>query len=87
MACAVVVAVGDVADELVAKLVEAGDRIMIGNGMDEGVFLGPVIRESQKERTLKYIEIGEQEGAILVRDGRKDALQAEQRLLRRPYDF
>ena len=73
MACAVVVAVGDVADELVAKLVESGNRIVIGNGMDEGVFLGPVIRESQKERTLKYIGIGEQEGALLVRDGRKDA--------------
>jgi malonate-semialdehyde dehydrogenase (acetylating)/methylmalonate-semialdehyde dehydrogenase len=73
MACAVVVAVGDVADELVAKLVESGNRIVIGNGMDEGVFLGPVIRESQKERTLKYIGIGEQEGALLIRDGRKDA--------------
>ena len=73
MACAVVVAVGDVADELVAKLVESGNRIVIGNGMDEGVFLGPVIRESQKERTLNYIGIGEQEGALLVRDGRKDA--------------
>ena len=39
----------------------------------KGYFLGPVIRESQKERTLKYIEIGEKEGALLVRDGRKDA--------------
>lgn len=74
MACAVVVAVGDVADSLVAKLVEAGDKMSIGNGLDEGVFLGPVIRESQKNRTLKYIDIGENEGAILVRDGRKDAV-------------
>ncbi|MBD0381789.1 CoA-acylating methylmalonate-semialdehyde dehydrogenase [Paenibacillus sedimenti] len=73
MACSVVVAVGDVADTLVAKLIEAGNQIQIGNGMDEGVFLGPVIREQQKARTLKYIEIGEQEGATLVRDGRKDA--------------
>ena len=63
MACAVVVAVGDVADELVQKLVEAADRITIGNGMDEGVFLGPVIRGPHKERTLSYIEAGEQEGA------------------------
>ncbi|MEK8126597.1 CoA-acylating methylmalonate-semialdehyde dehydrogenase [Paenibacillus filicis] len=77
MACAVVVAVGDVADTLVAKLVEAGNQIQIGNGMDEGVFLGPVIREQHKERTLKYIEIGENEGATLVRDGRKDAASSE----------
>jgi malonate-semialdehyde dehydrogenase (acetylating)/methylmalonate-semialdehyde dehydrogenase len=73
MACSVVVAVGGIADELVRKLVEAGDHIRIGNGLDEGVFLGPVIRGPHKERTLRYIETGEKEGAILVRDGRRDA--------------
>jgi malonate-semialdehyde dehydrogenase (acetylating)/methylmalonate-semialdehyde dehydrogenase len=72
MACAVVVAVGGVADTLVQKLIEASNQIRIGNGMDSDTFLGPVIRSSQKERALKYIEIGEKEGASLVRDGRKD---------------
>lgn len=78
MACAVVAAVGDVADRLIAKLKEAADGITIGNGMDDGVFLGPVIRSQQKERTLRYIDIGEKEGALLVRDGRKDAATEEQ---------
>ncbi|KQX67082.1 MULTISPECIES: CoA-acylating methylmalonate-semialdehyde dehydrogenase [unclassified Paenibacillus] len=73
MACSVVVAVGEVGDTLVSKLLEAADRITIGNGLEEGIFLGPVIRGQHKERTLKYIEIGETEGALLVRDGRKDA--------------
>lgn len=73
MACSVVVAVGEVGDTLVNKLVQAADRLTIGNGLEEGVFLGPVIRGAHKERTLKYIEIGENEGALLVRDGRKDA--------------
>ncbi|MCT2197258.1 CoA-acylating methylmalonate-semialdehyde dehydrogenase [Paenibacillus sp. MB22_1] len=73
MACAVVVAVGDIADELVARLSEAADRIKIGNGLDEGVLLGPVIRQSHKERTIRYIESGITEGAVLVRDGREDA--------------
>jgi len=77
MACSVVVAVGGVGDELVPKLVQAAEEIKIGNGLDEGVFLGPVIRESHKERTLKYIEIGEEEGALLLRDGRKDACVSE----------
>lgn len=72
MACSVVVAVGEVGDTLVGKLLEAADRITIGNGLEEGIFLGPVIRGQHKERTLKYIEIGETEGALLVRDGRKD---------------
>ncbi|WP_199616169.1 CoA-acylating methylmalonate-semialdehyde dehydrogenase [Paenibacillus alkalitolerans] len=73
MACSVVVAVGEIGDELVGKLVDAADTLTIGNGLEEGVFLGPVIRGPHKERTLKYIEIGEKEGALLLRDGRKDA--------------
>ncbi|MGF9965864.1 CoA-acylating methylmalonate-semialdehyde dehydrogenase [Bacillus rhizoplanae] len=73
MAASVVVAVGDVADELISRLKQAVDEIKIGNGIDEGVFLGPVIRESHKKRTIHYIELGENEGASLIRDGRKDA--------------
>ncbi|OQO99320.1 CoA-acylating methylmalonate-semialdehyde dehydrogenase [Geobacillus sp. 44B] len=73
MAASVVVTVGDIADTFVEKLVKAANEIKIGNGLDEDVFLGPVIRESHKERTVKYIELGEKEGALLVRDGRKDA--------------
>lgn len=72
MAVSVVVAVGTVADELVVRLKNAADEIIIGNGQDKGVFLGPVIRESNKDRTLQYIGIGEEQGAELVRDGRQD---------------
>lgn len=72
MACSVVVAVGDVADELIGKLVQHANEIKIGNGLDEEVFLGPVIRKEHKERTERYIEAGEDEGAILIRDGRED---------------
>ncbi|GMK38823.1 methylmalonate semialdehyde dehydrogenase [acylating] 2 [Paenibacillus sp. CCS19] len=76
MACSVVAAVDEIADTLVAKLVEAADAITIGNGMEEGVFLGPVIRASNKARTLHYIELGMAEQAELVRDGRLDAATA-----------
>lgn len=71
MACSVVVAVDAIADELVRRLVEAAGSLTIGNGLDEGVFLGPVIRQAHKERTINYIEIGVKEGAKLVLDGRK----------------
>ncbi len=77
MAAAVVVAVGDVADELISRLKQAADEIKIGNGMDDGVFLGPVIRESQKNRTIHYIEMGVNEGATLVRDGRSDVVNEQ----------
>jgi malonate-semialdehyde dehydrogenase (acetylating) / methylmalonate-semialdehyde dehydrogenase len=76
MAASVVVAVGDIAETLVEKLVKEANDIKIGNGLEEDVFLGPVIRDSHKERTVKYIETGEKEGALLVRDGRKDAATA-----------
>lgn len=78
MACAVVIAVGDVADTLVGKLMEAANSMTVGNGMDEGVFLGPVIRDEHKAKTAKYIEVGQQEGALLLRDGREDACMKDE---------
>jgi malonate-semialdehyde dehydrogenase (acetylating)/methylmalonate-semialdehyde dehydrogenase len=72
MACAVVVAVGEAADPLIEKLITAANGLTIGNGMDTGVFLGPVIRGSQKDRAIRYIETGVREGAELIRDGRAD---------------
>lgn len=70
MAASVIVAVGGIADELVDRLVEAAKAITIGDGLREGVFLGPVIRDSHKARTLQYIEAGACEGARLLLDGR-----------------
>lgn len=72
MACSVVVAQEEIAEELVDRLVKAANDLEIGNGMEESVFLGPVIREEHKKRTLNYIETGINEGARLIRDGRND---------------
>jgi len=72
MACAVVAVQESVADEFLDLLVQKANDIKIGYGLDEGVFLGPLIRESHKENTLKYIETGVEEGAKLIRDGRED---------------
>ena len=72
MAAAVVAVEESIADEFVAKLKEKADTIKIGNGIEDGVFLGPIIREQAKERTLGFIESGIAQGATVVRDGRKD---------------
>ncbi|MED2941402.1 CoA-acylating methylmalonate-semialdehyde dehydrogenase [Bacillus swezeyi] len=72
MAASVVVAVGDVADSLVNRLKKGADDIVMGDGLNKDVFLGPVIRKEQKERAQSYISAGEAEGAKLVRDGRQD---------------
>jgi malonate-semialdehyde dehydrogenase (acetylating) / methylmalonate-semialdehyde dehydrogenase len=72
MAASVVAVEDSIADEFIKLLVQKTNEIKIGNGLDEGIFLGPVIREQHKERTLQYIETGVNEGAILIRDGRRD---------------
>src|SRR5699024_10593711 len=63
MACSVVAVEDSIADEFIEQLVEKANNIKMGNGLDEGIFLGPVIRSEHKDRTLQYIETGEKEGA------------------------
>ena len=72
MAASVVAVEDSVADDFMAKLKQAADEITIGNGLDEGVFLGPVIRKEHQQRTFDYIQSGVDQGAELVRDGRED---------------
>ncbi len=75
MACAVVTVEEGIADEFISKLQEKAADIKIGNGLDDGVFLGPVIREDNKKRTHSYIEKGIEEGARLLCDGRENATE------------
>ncbi|MGV3271240.1 methylmalonate-semialdehyde dehydrogenase [Bacillus sp. CIS52] len=75
MACAVVTVEEGIADEFMAKLQEKAADIKLGNGLDDGVFLGPVIREDNKKRTHSYIEKGIEEGARLLCDGRENVTE------------
>lgn len=72
MACAVVTVENEIADAFINKLQEKESGIKVGNGLDDGVFLGPVIREENQKRTLAYIEKGIEEGARLIADGREN---------------
>lgn len=71
MACSAVVVVGE-GNEFVGALKNKADELIIGNGLDEEVLLTPVIRESHRNKILEYIEKGIDEGASLIRDGRKE---------------
>ncbi len=71
MACSAVVIVGD-NERFVKKLKEKADELTIGNGMDEEVLLTPVIRKVHRDKVLGYIEKGVEEGADLIRDGRRE---------------
>ncbi len=72
MACSAVIAVGDQGDEFVDQLTEEIHKIKMGDGMEDDVLLTPVIREESRANALKYIELGIDEGAQLIRDGRND---------------
>ncbi|MCP3742103.1 CoA-acylating methylmalonate-semialdehyde dehydrogenase [Rossellomorea sp. BNER] len=71
MACSAVVVIGD-NDKFVKELKKKADELHIGNGMEEEVLLTPVIRKEHREKALGYIEKGIEEGAELIRDGRKE---------------
>ncbi len=70
LAGSVAIAVGDAAEWLVPRLVEAANALKIAAGDQPGVGMGPLIDEASRERVLRYIGIGEEEGAILALDGR-----------------
>lgn len=62
--------VGDMADKLKERFVEAAKAMKVGNGLDESVAMGPVGSAAHKEKILGYINAGVEEGAELVLDGR-----------------
>jgi len=57
--------------EKVIELMKSRAWLILGYGMDKETEMGPMTTKSGLERVLKYIEIGEQIGKILV-DGRKN---------------
>lgn len=56
----------NVYDEFVAKFDAAVQQLKIGNGLDEGVNIGPVINESAKEGIQALIDRAVEQGAIPV---------------------
>jgi betaine-aldehyde dehydrogenase len=56
-------------EPLMARLVEEAKKIKIGNGLEEGVLLGPLVSQSQHEKVLAAIAKGKSEGARLVSGG------------------
>jgi malonate-semialdehyde dehydrogenase (acetylating)/methylmalonate-semialdehyde dehydrogenase len=66
----VLVPVGDAYQGVREKFVTAARALRVGNGLQEGIQMGPVVSKKHKEKVLGYIEKGIQEGAKLILDGR-----------------
>jgi malonate-semialdehyde dehydrogenase (acetylating)/methylmalonate-semialdehyde dehydrogenase len=77
MAISVVVAVGSVADELVARVAERTRTLLVGDGSADATAgereadMGPLVTKAHRDRVASFIESGEREGAKVVIDGRE----------------
>ncbi len=69
MAISVAVAVGDIADELVAKIAERAATIKTGDGT-RNADMGPLVTRAHRDKVASYVDAGEADGATLVLDGR-----------------
>jgi len=77
MAISVVVAVGDVADPLVAAISSRLPKLRIGPGADPDSEMGPLVTGEHRDRVASYVDRGYGEGATVVVDGRERAFEGE----------
>jgi len=80
MALPVVVPVGnDTADRLRKKLIPAIEALRVGVSTDQDAHYGPVVTAAHKAKIESYIQMGVDEGAELVLDGRGFTLQGHEK--------
>ena len=74
MAIATIVAVGDVADPLVAAIKDRLPRIKVGPGSDPTSEMGPLVTKVHRDKVASYLDSGPAQGATVVADGRDHPL-------------
>lgn len=77
MAISIVVAVGSVADPLVAAIKKRIPAIKVGDGNDPESGMGPLITSEHRDRVAGHIGQAEADGATVVIDGRQQEIAGE----------
>ena len=72
-----------VQDEFVERLKKYSATLKVGNGLQDGIDLGPLISQRQLDRVMGYMKIGPQEGAVLSAGGTRLGWRAGLGLFRR----
>jgi malonate-semialdehyde dehydrogenase (acetylating)/methylmalonate-semialdehyde dehydrogenase len=75
MAVSVAVAVGNAGDRLIEKLTPRVRSLKVGPGTDAEAEMGPLVTREHRDKVAGYVDLGVQEGAKLVVDGRGLSLQ------------
>jgi malonate-semialdehyde dehydrogenase (acetylating)/methylmalonate-semialdehyde dehydrogenase len=70
MAISMIVAVGNAADRLVPLMKERIAKLKVGDGLEKGSEMGPLITKQHRDKVAGYVDAGVKEGATLVSDGR-----------------
>jgi malonate-semialdehyde dehydrogenase (acetylating)/methylmalonate-semialdehyde dehydrogenase len=74
LAGSVLVPVGPSYPEVRDRMVAAAESLKVGDGMEAGIDMGPVISAKHRDRVLGYHDRGVAEGARLIVDGRRRTL-------------
>ena len=74
MAISACVAVGEIADPLIARLLEVASTLKVGPGNDRASQMGPLVTSQHMKRVTDYIDLGVEEGALLRLDGRGNSV-------------
>jgi malonate-semialdehyde dehydrogenase (acetylating)/methylmalonate-semialdehyde dehydrogenase len=79
LAGSILVPVGEAHGEARDRLAASTRALQVGDGMEGGVSMGPVISARHRERVLDYIDKGVREGAELVVDGRDLSVEGSEK--------
>lgn len=71
LAASVAVTVGEARRTFTEAIAETANKRVVGNGLDQGVEMGPVITTESKARIENLIQKGADEGATVLVDGRQ----------------
>ena len=77
MAISVVVAVGEIADQLVDSIRMRMEKLVIGPGTDPASEMGPLITREARDRVAGYVQAGADAGCEVVVDGRDQVFDSD----------
>ncbi len=77
MAISVVLAVGKVADPLIAAIRERMAKIKVGPGTDPASEMGPLITREHRDRVASHLDKAAAEGATVTVDGRENPVTGQ----------
>jgi malonate-semialdehyde dehydrogenase (acetylating) / methylmalonate-semialdehyde dehydrogenase len=79
LAVSVAVTIGEAQKTFRDAIAESASKLRVGNGLEDGVQMGPVITKQSKDRIESFIGVGEKQGARVLVDGRNAKIARHER--------